>query len=106
MPVTKIKSEWSSGSLIFKRKVAATEASVVLGEDAAGLDLKVFGNTTGKYMLYDNSADKLIVVGTADLGDSVEANAYSVGDSAGVDFASGAAPTSMQIVKGIITYAA
>ena len=105
MPVNKITSGWSSGSLIFKRKVAATEAQVVLGEDDAGIDLKAFGETTGKYMLWDQSADKLIVVGTTDAGTSLEADAYTCGGTAGVDFASGAAPTSMQIIKGLVVYA-
>jgi len=105
MSVTKIKSEWSSGNLIFKRKVAATEASFTLGEDDKGLDLKVFGETSGKYMLWDQSADKLIVVGTTDAGTSLEADAYTVGGTAGVDFASGAI-TSLQVIKGIVVYAA
>lgn len=105
MSVTKIKSEWSSGSLIFKRKVAATEGSIVLGEDTAGLDFKVFGTTTGKYMLYDNSADKLINTGTADMGTSLEADAFTVGGTAGVDFASGAI-TNLHVIKGVVVYAA
>lgn len=104
MPVTLVKSEWSSGSLVFKRKVAATEASIILGEDTKGLDFKVFGTTTGKYMLFDNSADKLVVVGTADMGSSLEADAFTVGGTAGVDFVSGPI-TNLTIVKGIVTYA-
>jgi len=104
MPVTKIKSLWESGSLVFKRMFAATESSVILGEDTKGLDFKVFGTTTGKYMQYDNSADKLIIVGTSDLGTTAEADNYTVGGTAGVSWTSGAAPTSMQIIKGIVTY--
>ena len=105
MPATKLGSGWSSGNLVFKRKVAGTEASIELGEDTKGLDLKLFGTTTGKYCLWDNSADKLVVVGTADMGSSLNATAFTVGGTAGVDWTSGAAPTSMQIIKGIVTYA-
>lgn len=106
MPVTLIdKAQWSSGNLVFKRKVSGTEASIILGEDDYGLDFKCFGETSGKYMLWDQSADKLIVVGTADLGSSVEADAYTVGGTAGTDFASGAI-TNLQVIKGLVVYAA
>ena len=104
MPVNLISSEWSSGSLIFKRKVSGTGASVTLGEDTAGLDFKVFGDTTGKSCLWDSSANKLIITGTADLGDSVNAVSYSVGGTVGISWTSGTAPTSMQIINGIVTY--
>jgi len=105
MPVTLIKSEWSSGSLIFKKVGTGATTGIVLGEDATGLDFKCYGDTTGKYMLWDQSADKLIVVGTADMGTSLNVAAYTVGGTAGVDFASGAI-SNLQIIKGIVTYAA
>ena len=105
MPVTLVKSSWSSGNLVFKKVGTGAATGITLGEDATGLDFKVFGDTTGKYMLWDQSADKLIVVGTADMGTSLNAAAYVVGGTAGADFASGTI-TSMQIVKGIVTYAA
>jgi len=105
MPVTLVKSEWSSGSLVFKKLGSGAATGITLGEDATGLDFKVFGDTTGKYMLWDQSADKLIVVGTADMGSSLNATAYSVGGTAGADFTSGPI-TNLTIVKGIITYAA
>lgn len=105
MPVTNVKSAWSSGNLIFKRKVAGTAASVEFGVDDTGVDVKMYGATTGKYCLWDESADKLVVVGTADMGSSLEADAYTVAGSAGVDFTSGAI-TSLEIKKGIVVYAA
>lgn len=105
MPVTNIQSTWSSGNLIFKRKVAATAASVIFGVDDNGVDVVFYGDTTGKSLTWDSSADKLINTGTTDAGTSLEADAFTVGGSAGVDFASGAI-TSLQIVKGIVTYAA
>ena len=105
MGVTLIKSGWSSGKLVFERKVAATESSIELGTDTKGLDFKVFGTTTGKYCLWDNSADKLIILGTCDLGTSMEVDAITIGGTAGVSFTSGSAPTSMEIINGIVTYA-
>jgi hypothetical protein len=52
--------------------------------------------------LWDESADKLIIVGSADLGSSCEANAYTVGGVSGVDYGP-AAVSSITIVKGIVT---
>lgn len=105
MPVTNVKSEWSSGNLIFKRKVAGTAASVEFGVDDTGVDVKMYGATTGKYCLWDESADKWINTGTTDAGTALEADSYTVGGTAGVDFTSGSI-TSLQIIKGIVVYAA
>ena len=76
-----------------------------VGADTAGHDVKFFGATTAKYFLWDESADKLIILGTADLGTSCEADAYTVGAVAGVDRAWAAitSATSMTVVKGIVT---
>ncbi len=104
MPVTLVKSEWSSGNLVFKKIGTGAATGITLGEDATGLDFKVFGDTTGKYMLWDQSADKLIVIGTADMGSSLEADAFTVGGTAGADFTSGPI-TNLCVVKGIVTYA-
>lgn len=77
--------------------------TVTVGVDDTGHDVKFFGATTGKYFLWDESADKLIVVGSADLGDSCEADAYTVGGVAGADFNGGV--TNLTVVKGIVTAA-
>ena len=92
------------------------------GKDTFGHDVKAFGTTTGKYFMWDASADTLIVagtltmtgdptitgdltvVGTSDLGTSAEANAYTVGGVAGIDFSG--AVTTITVVKGIVTAAA
>jgi len=39
-------------------------ATVLFGEDASSLDVKFFGATTGKYMLWDESANSLYLVGS------------------------------------------
>jgi hypothetical protein len=49
---------------------------VTVGVDDTGYDVKFFGATTGKYMLWDESADTLAVVGTA-----ITLNGTAVGTS-------------------------
>lgn len=106
MSITNIDSDWSSGNLIIKRAYSGTAASIEFGVDDNGIDVKAYGATTGKYMLWDESADKLIVVGTTDAGTSLEADAYTVGGTSGASWTSGASPTSMRVINGIITYMA
>lgn len=77
--------------------------TLTVGVDDTGYDVKFFGATTGKYFLWDESADKLIIDGTADLGASCEADAYTVGGVAGADFSG--AITNLTAVKGIVTAA-
>lgn len=92
------------------------------GTDTNGHNLKCFGETTSKYIEWDASADTLnvvgtlaltgtvgltgdlTVVGTSDLGTSAEADAYTVGGVAGIDFSG--AVTTVTVVKGIVTAAA
>jgi len=105
MPVTNVRSGWSSGNLIFKRSISTTAASIQFGEDEAGLDITMYGDTSGITCKWDASADKLINTGTMDAGTSLEADAYTVGGTAGVDFTSGAI-TNLEIINGIVTYAA
>lgn len=106
MPVTNVKSKWASGNLVFHETVLGNGAQIHFGEDDDGLDVKFFGATASSYMLWDESADKLIInAGTADLGTACEADAYTVGGVAGID--SGAVGTvttfTITIVKGIVT---
>lgn len=78
--------------------------TLTVGVDDTGHDVKFFGATASSYMLWDESADKLIInAGTADLGTSCEADAYTVGGTAGADF--NGAVTNLTAVKGIVTAA-
>lgn len=78
--------------------------TLTVGVDDTGHDVKLFGATAGSYLLWDESADQLIVnAGTADLGTSCEADAYTVGSTAGADF--NGAVTNITVVKGIVTAA-
>jgi len=79
MPVTNLKSYWSSGNLVFARKAAGTAASITIGASGATVNLTVNG--------------------------ALDATSYSVGGTAGTDFTSGAI-TSLQVINGLVTYAA
>jgi len=43
------------------------DSTFSVGVDATGYDVKLFGDTTGKYWLWDESADKMIIAGDADI---------------------------------------
>ena len=58
------------------------------GEDAKGHDLKVFGNTTNKYMFWDASADTLHIKGTLD-ADTKLVESFSFGDAEELKFGAG-----------------
>jgi len=97
--VTKLKSKWSSGNLVFYG-----DGDLHFGVDGDGIDVKFFGATASSYMLWDESADKLIInAGSADLGTSCEADAYTVAGAAGADFNGGV--SNLTVVKGIVTAA-
>ena len=87
---------------VFQSLPQTLYAELTVGRNTEGYDAKLFGASTGKYWLWDASADKMIIVGSADLGSSCEADAYTVAGSAGCDFGPGA-PASITIVKGIVT---
>lgn len=78
MPVTLVKSKWSSGSLVFYESVAGNGAQVVFGLTGSGLDVLFYGATSGSYALWDESADALkleeatlLLGGRASSGDGV-----------------------------------
>jgi len=92
---------WDGTQFVIDALTADT--AIFVGVDGAGLDLKLYGDTASSYALWDQSADKFIIVGgTADLGTSCEADAYTVGGAAGIDHGP-ADITSITVVKGIVT---
>ena len=66
MPVTLIKSLWSSGNLHFRQTVATGDASINFGQDDVGIDVNFYGATSTKVMIWDQSGDGLVMSG-ADL---------------------------------------
>jgi len=63
MAATKVMSTWGSGNLIFKEKVAANGGQVIFGHTNGGVDVKFYGTTSSKYVLFDESADTVIAEG-------------------------------------------
>ena len=63
MPVTLIKSDWNSGNLRFRQVVSTGDASVSFGEDDIGVDVNFYGATSTKRMIWDQSADDLVMSG-------------------------------------------
>ena len=59
------------------------------GEDTTGQDVKVFGDTTGKYIFWDASADTFYIVGTLDLDGSFSADNILLVDSETLTFGTG-----------------
>jgi len=81
MPVTLVKSDWSSGNLRFKQ--VNSSGQIHFGVDDTGLDVKFFGATASSYMLWDESADQLVFdAADLQLGDS---DILKFGDATGGD---------------------
>ena len=53
----------SSGDFDFQTGNLTTTGTFTMGSDGTGADVKFFGTTSGKYMLWDESEDTLIVEG-------------------------------------------
>lgn len=68
--------KWVSGNQVYYAgtqdilTIKKDDGGLVVGADTYGLDFKVFGATTGNYLLWDESLDNLLVVG------SVTVNGY------------------------------
>ena len=74
---------------ILRLKIGST-GDMTVGVDGTGYDLKLFGDTSGKYMLWDQSADTLILHGSislyGDFGVGVDGTGHNVwlyGDTLG-----------------------
>ena len=94
---------WTIGSTAANVNITQ-KGTLTVGANTEGYDVKFFGTTTSKYFLWDNSADQLIVSGTVDAGSALEADSYSVGGTAGVDFASGSV-SNLHVIKGLVVFA-
>ena len=67
MPVTLLKSLWSSGNLYFKQTVSTGDAGVYFGEDDTGVNVYMYGATSGKVAYWDQSADVLVLSGATQI---------------------------------------
>ena len=61
----------AEANLTFTGSALQCTGTINVGADTDGYDVKFFGDTTGKYMLWDESADKLIVSGAIQTGDLI-----------------------------------
>lgn len=83
MPVSLLKSGWSSGNLIFQKRGSGATTGIHFGIDGTGIDIKFFGDTASSYMLWDQSADQLVFdAADIQLGDS---DYLKFGDASGGD---------------------
>jgi hypothetical protein len=61
------KLKWADGANVLEMVGSVTGATIsgafTVGVDATGYDVKFFGDTTGKYWLWDESADSVVLVG-------------------------------------------
>ena len=61
----------AEANLTFTGSALTCIGTMTVGVDNTGHDVKFFGDTTGKYMLWDESADKLIVSGIIETTDLI-----------------------------------
>jgi hypothetical protein len=61
------------------------DATVTVGVDDTGYDVKFFGATTGKSLLWDESADSLIVTGTTTLVGTTNLDAVDIDGATQID---------------------
>jgi hypothetical protein len=83
----KKRCTWISVSLMALDINAATQidATVTVGVDDTGYDVKFFGATTGKSLLWDESADSLIVTGTTTLVGTTNLDAVDIDGATQID---------------------
>lgn len=55
-----ITTDWYQGNFQFLESPAGSGGQVHFGKDTYGVDVKLFGATTGAFAIWDESADKLI----------------------------------------------
>ncbi len=112
-----LHSQWVNGTLQFYDGsqsvviIPTSTGTFAFGSSGDGMDVRFYGDTVAKYMLWDESLDKLVVVGAADITGNFVADAYYAGTTgaAGTGVSSSGArlmtagTASITIVKGIVT---
>lgn len=72
------KVGWATTADLTLADLGAIETAVVVGADDTGYDVTFYGATAGKKMVWDESADSLIVTGTVDAIDGLLLNSVAV----------------------------
>jgi len=114
MPVTLIRSSWSSGSLVFYESTSIAPSTtynvftlgtgaVKVGDTANDVDFQYYG-TGSVSAIIDCGAATFTLTGIDVITDGdCKAATYHVGATAGADFSG--AVTNITVVKGIVTAA-
>ncbi len=50
-------------SYLRRGSIFSTSAPITIGEDDTGYDVKLFGATSGKYWMWDESANEVVIAG-------------------------------------------
>lgn len=63
MAIALLKSQWSSGNLSFLQRSSSGDATINFGEDDTGVNVNLYGATSGVVLYWDQSADLLVASG-------------------------------------------
>lgn len=112
MIILSLHSRWTSGTLEFYDGtqtvfiIPLTDGTMTIGEDGEGIDVKFYGDTASSYMLWDESADKLVLnAAHVDVGGNLVADAFYAGTTATVGLTTTGicTLTTLTVVNGIVT---
>ena len=110
-----LHSQWVNGTLQFYDGsqsvviIPTSTGTFAFGSSGDGMDVRFYGDTVAKYMLWDESADKLVVVGAVDVTGNLVADAFYAATTGGIGISSSGArlmtagTASITIIKGIVT---
>ena len=105
-----LHSKWTEGTLEFYDGtqtvciIPGSTGTFAFGSSGDGMDVRFYGDTVAKYMLWDESADKLVVVGAADITGNFVADTYYVGTTgtAGASTTGSIVPGHITVTNGIV----
>src|SRR3990167_8305704 len=92
----------SNSGLTFDGSTFTLKFPFTVGQDDTGYDVKFFGATSGKYELWDESADKKYIVGAFEVGDLT--NFTRISSAGAVSYAGSAKPTECKYLDTVDAY--
>jgi len=107
-----LHSRWTDGKLEFYDGtqticiIPGSTGTFEFGESGEGMDVRFYGDTTGKSMLWDESADQLVINGSVDITGGFVADAYYAGTTGTVGMdktVTGGGIVQLTVVKGLVT---
>ena len=111
MIILSLHSRWTEGTLEFYDGtqtvciIPGSTGTFAFGSSGDGMDVRFYGDTVAKYMLWDESADKLVIVGAADITGNFVADAFYAGTTgtAGISSSGSRIVAGLTVVKGLVT---